>query len=330
MAEYGADVQELRTLAKQFSDIAGTLEESIRSLSARISNSSAWRGPDADRFRSHWNTTGTARLRSTSNAITAAADILRRNASEQESTSAAATGSSLVCTESRVSTSSMYTRIRTDADKNNDGMTVDKVVGPDGVDRYVVYLDGTGGAGDMWDVRNRLSSYSNAYKIFGINDPYITERMSKIPSGAEVMLVGYSQGGIDAQNIAASGRFNVTDVVTFGSPKVPNADPASRGVNVLQLEALFDPVPRTDAVAADPARIAGNTLFDAAAGVLDANRGSTEHFLGVGEGHDPGDIHGNQASYESIGRQFDNTSDPRFDTIRQSMARYQGTVTSQD
>ncbi|WP_052070857.1 WXG100 family type VII secretion target [Rhodococcoides fascians] len=335
MAEYGADVQDLRALAKQFTDIASTLEETIRSLSVRISNSAAWRGPDADRFRSQWNTTDTARLRSTSQAISAAADTLRRNASEQESTSAAATGatvgmSSLVCSEPSVSTSSMYTRIRSDEDKNNDGMTIDKVVGSDGIERYVVYLDGTGGAGDVWNMGNRLSAYANGYKIFGINDSYITERMSKIPSGAEVMLVGYSQGGIDAQNIAASGKFNVTDVVTFGSPKVPNADPASRGVNVLQLEAFFDPVPRTDSVAANPARITGDALFDAAAGFLDPNRGATERFVGVGEGQDPIDIHGNQASYESVGRQFDNSTDPRFDTIRQSMTRYQGTVTRQD
>ena len=31
------------------------------------------------------------------------------------------------------------------------------------------------------------------------------------------MLVGFSQGGMDAQNIAASGRYDVTSVVTFGS-----------------------------------------------------------------------------------------------------------------
>ncbi|MEU3474379.1 hypothetical protein [Rhodococcus sp. NPDC006774] len=264
-----------------------------------------------------------------------AADTLRRNASEQESTSAAATGTTVatgltVCSEPRVSTSSLYTRIRSDEDKNNDGMTIDKVVGSDGIERYVVYLDGTGGAGDVWNAGNRLSAYANGYKILGINDPYITERMSKIPSGAEVMLVGYSQGGIDAQNIAASGKFNVTDVVTFGSPKVPNSDPASRGVNVLQLEAYFDLVPRSDAVAAHPARIVRSALFDAAAGALDPNRGTTEHFFGVGEGRNPGEIHEDQASYESVGRQFDNSTDPRFDTIRQSMARYHGTVTRQD
>ena len=59
------------------------------------------------------------------------------------------------------------------------------------------------------------------------------------------MLVGYSQGGIDAQNIAALGRseFNVTDVVTFGSPTVAGAHPEAFGTNVLHVRAWNDPVP---------------------------------------------------------------------------------------
>ena len=34
----------------------------------------------------------------------------------------------------------------------------------------------------------------------------------------EMMLVGYSQGGMDAQNLAALRKYNVTSLVTYGSP----------------------------------------------------------------------------------------------------------------
>lgn len=336
MAEYGADVHELRTLAKQFTDIASTLEETIRSLSVRISNSAAWRGPDADRFRSQWNTTDTARLRSTSQAITVAADTLRRNASEQESTSAAATGTTVatgltVCSEPSVSTKSLFEKIDRD-DHNRDGVHIEKITGSDGVDRYVVYVEGTGGAGDGngFNPANRLNWADNTYKVTGLPDPYLLGRMSRIPHGAEIMMVGYSQGGIDAQTIAATGLFNVTDVVTFGAPRLAGVAPETMGANLLTLSAEGDPVPSTAAasmIVLNPITTATNLT----ASVFNNDQGTVQNFTADAAGDRTGvDLHSNGETYRSIGEQFDRSTDPRFDTIRQSMARYQGSSTNHD
>jgi pimeloyl-ACP methyl ester carboxylesterase len=62
-----------------------------------------------------------------------------------------------------------------------------------------------------------------------------------MPKGAEVMLVGYSQGGTDAQNIAMQyNDFKVTQVVTFGSPVRQDLD-----VPAVHLQANGDHIPGT-------------------------------------------------------------------------------------
>jgi YVTN family beta-propeller protein len=63
----------------------------------------------------------------------------------------------------------------------------------------------------------------------------IDQYVSQYP-GAKIILVGYSQGGLDAQNIAASGRYpGITTVLTFGSPIV---QPDSPSYNTIH---LWDP-----------------------------------------------------------------------------------------
>ena len=68
----------------------------------------------------------------------------------------------------------------------------------------------------------------------------IDEAVAKAPN-AKVMLVGYSQGGMDAQNIAASGKYNVTSVVTYGSPIV---QPASKSYTSIHLWDTRDNIAR--------------------------------------------------------------------------------------
>jgi pimeloyl-ACP methyl ester carboxylesterase len=64
------------------------------------------------------------------------------------------------------------------------------------------------------------------------------------PSTTEIMLVGHSKGGIAAQEIAASGRYNVGAVVTFGSPVVEVGGEYSS----LHLRATGDVVPLASTV----------------------------------------------------------------------------------
>jgi hypothetical protein len=71
---------------------------------------------------------------------------------------------------------------------------------------------------------------------------------ANIPEGAPVMLSGHSQGGMIAAALASDSgftdRFNVTNVVTFGSPV--DSTPVPPGIDVLALQHDGDPVPKLD------------------------------------------------------------------------------------
>ncbi|MBK8460841.1 MAG: hypothetical protein IPL43_12205 [Micropruina sp.] len=71
---------------------------------------------------------------------------------------------------------------------------------------------------------------------------------ANIPAGAELMLVGHSQGGMTVADLASDRdlvtKYNVTNAITFGSPiDSTHIDPR---VNVLELQHATDLVPRLD------------------------------------------------------------------------------------
>lgn len=81
----GADVDSLDRLAQVFADSASRLDDGQR-LIARLVGSAAWHGPDAEVFRRDW--AGHAgSLRGASSTLTDMASTLRRQASQQRSTS---------------------------------------------------------------------------------------------------------------------------------------------------------------------------------------------------------------------------------------------------
>lgn len=119
------------------------------------------------------------------------------------------------------------------------------VLGADGVVRYVVLIRGIEPSlnptlNTPWQAvkssRGSADSHSRA----------VAEalRRAGVPAGSELMLVGHSQGGITAMNVAAAGRYRVTHVVTAGSP-IANKRPAAR---ILAIENRGDLVPDLDAV----------------------------------------------------------------------------------
>lgn len=89
---YGADVAELQEMAAKFDSAATRL----RTSSVKVNNSvrvSVWLGPLAVSFRANWESSYRPALQRAADLLTANAEILRRNATEQESASAAGTGS---------------------------------------------------------------------------------------------------------------------------------------------------------------------------------------------------------------------------------------------
>ncbi len=118
--------------------------------------------------------------------------------------------------------------------------------------RFVVHLPGTDSWGtDAGDVRDLQA---NLQLVGGQDTAYtrgIAEAMrdAGVPSGAPVLLVGHSQGGMAAVHLAADPSFqeayDVRHVVTAGSPTAQVAH-VPAGTQVLSLENSGDVVPLAD------------------------------------------------------------------------------------
>ncbi|MFI1018296.1 alpha/beta fold hydrolase [Streptomyces sp. NPDC020965] len=126
-------------------------------------------------------------------------------------------------------------------------LLVQEVDGPDGVRRYVVQLAGMSRGFNEESPQDLVGAISG---VAGTDTTY-TRAVTKalrhlIPSGTEIALVGHSQGGITAMNLAASRDFTalytVTHVVAIGSP-IDQKRPADPRIKVISLVNEHDIVP---------------------------------------------------------------------------------------
>jgi Lipase (class 3) len=129
-------------------------------------------------------------------------------------------------------------------------------------------------------VGNEVTSYEKA----------VDEALARagVTPGDPVMLVGHSQGGIVAAHSAAdfvnSGRYNVTNVVTAGSP-VGEID-VPKSVQVLSIENKHDIVPHLDS-ASNPDRSNRTTVIvDNQTGTIGENHGIGTTYLPAAQGVD--------------------------------------------
>lgn len=86
---YGADVVELRALSERMSRSAADLDRIVNLLTHQITATTAWVGPNAQRFRGDWSGSHRAAVASSARALRDCAAALRRNADDQDRTSAA-------------------------------------------------------------------------------------------------------------------------------------------------------------------------------------------------------------------------------------------------
>lgn len=86
MGMVGADVDQLRTLARTLTQAADRLDVATREVSGRLS-ATPWNGPDANRYRSQWQGESSALIRNVVDALRTAASTVERNATEQEQAS---------------------------------------------------------------------------------------------------------------------------------------------------------------------------------------------------------------------------------------------------
>lgn len=90
---WGADVEQLRTLAQQFGQVSDTLLQTSSHLTNQINSTPAWKGNDANQFRSNWNSSHRALIEQTVRALKDESKKLLDNANQQERASDAAPGS---------------------------------------------------------------------------------------------------------------------------------------------------------------------------------------------------------------------------------------------
>lgn len=129
---------------------------------------------------------------------------------------------------------------------------IEEIVGPDGTTRYIVYVPAT----TDWSAKSGDNTTDMTTNVQGMagNDTVMREMVRQAIADAgidpndEVMLVGYSQGGITAGSLAADPAFladvNVTALMTVGSPISDFA--IGSDIDVLSIEHEQDLVPDLD------------------------------------------------------------------------------------
>lgn len=99
---------------------------------------------------------------------------------------------------------------------------IERHLDADGTEQWIVWSGGTIEAGfpehptEPWDNRSNLNAVAGS-AAESTEATLAAMQLAEIPEGASVLHVGYSQGGIVAASIAASGRYD-SSLVTFGSP----------------------------------------------------------------------------------------------------------------
>ncbi len=152
---------------------------------------------------------------------------------------------------------SMLDRVGDLEDQPAASIAVQRVVGADGTPRYVVVLSGMRRMTNASDPEDLLGSGA---AVVGTTTNYTTcvrEAIDAalVPRGAEVLLVGHSEGGIVAMDLAGDrafngGRVRVKQVVAAGSPISSKPVAEGSGTRVLSIENVNDIVTHLDA--ADP------------------------------------------------------------------------------
>ncbi len=125
-----------------------------------------------------------------------------------------------------------------------------------------------------------------------------------VPEGANVMLVGHSNGGLSAMSLAADpafeARYNVTHVLAVGAP-ISTKVAINPAAQVMEINNLYDGVPATDGRASTedpPSRV-------------------VHYFLGDGP-----DAHGITSNYLGEVQRMDNSTDPRMTNFFDSAEAY--------
>ena len=350
MTRLGMDVDQVESTGKELKARSQEIDALVTKVDGIVRKlPGVWDGPDSQQFVNEWWPEHRKTLVHVSTSVAGLGQSAMNNASEQREASTGGGGSSgggdndgvgggvlrlgvygAVGGEAKASAADRYDLTRSTSD-DSDGVRIQGVMGADNHLRYVVYLSGT--------VPSRLDDRGIAENIaaLGVNtstyDHLVQKMISQIqPPDSKIMIVGYSQGGIHAQLLAGSGKFNVTDVMTYGSPNLGSVDSHS-DYNIVRIQDVDDNIPKLapDGVVAAWRAIQGNdagivkmlapndNLHDQ---TYDTDT-SVAGELGIG-------THGKDETYREGGNQYEllAQSTPEGRDALASQSRYSGTIVS--
>lgn len=227
----GMDPDAIRSLGEQLKRVGSDLE----SLAGRLNTvtgraETVWAGRDLDRFRRSWSQTLHGQLRDAAESVKGLGRAAINNADEQQQTSDSV--GHVGRHKSPSSTGGFLDQARGGDMSTDDGVRIQSGIGPDGHRKVIVYIDGTFG-----DKYGRLDPLDNLSAVAGQSEmtDYIMSKLKGVAGPLDdVLIVGYSQGGLIAEDVAWRGDFKSTTVITEAAPRLGG----SHGdVDVLRLNA---------------------------------------------------------------------------------------------
>lgn len=218
-------------------------------------------------------------------------------------------------------TQALYDHLRTVTSNATDGVYTE-VRDLNGQKVVVAYLGGTTPQvfTDNQSIERNIPSFTGAVdekQVTAIQNAVDAAVAYSRTSTIPIMLVGYSQGGMDAQNLASQVRFRngvVTDVVTYASPIISTSKNIPNTVRFVDLIDNGDFVPKFSSYNSEDATLfandlANNTVFaDASAndGALVYNDNAVFNIAGIFGTHTGLlALHGDWSTYEQVAHAFD-------------------------
>ncbi len=161
----------------------------------------------------------------------------------------------------------------TDATPQPDGaITIQQVAAVDGTVSWIVYAPGTDDPLPWHHDQTVRDGIGNLQLAAGLPTAYgdgLLQAMRRAGIGPPdpVLVVGHSQGGMEAVNLVSNGsEFNITNVVTLGSPTAHEESPPDSATKVLSLENVGDPIPIVVGESNRPSEHHVTVRFDSRAG----------------------------------------------------------------
>lgn len=334
----GADPVVLRQMAKHFDDAAHQLMGVKGAIQPWVDMTNIWLGLNYYLFKDMWEITGARTVVDAASIFYRCAEVLRANAEAQDLASAADgasfSGTGLFLAPRGVggapnktpeSTLEILETLNNQDPNSSDGIRIQVWEDENKQKHAIVYINGT-----KQDSVNDLFSWGDAIlSQFGL--PTETERKIRqtmtdagIDKNTKLLIAGYSQGGMHAQNLAASGDFGDVVVLSQGSPRTLKnnggfthislnhpADGVVNGVELVTAQGVKRVLPAGDTGSqythtqgAGPQK----GLWVAAGSSLATGNSAMTASAVVGAGIS---AHKNMDQYKGIARDFDSSSNPR-------------------